>query len=102
MWSILQPGWPDEARLIAQFPTLRSLTRDQPFSGRCLNAGCGEGLYCRFLEQFPEVTGIVNVDLAGTPDRLRWLTDCRHSTLDASLTDFPLPHAPLHRHLSTH
>jgi SAM-dependent methyltransferase len=84
-----QRGWPDEARLIAQLPTLRRLTRDVPLTGRCLNAGCGEGLYCPFLEQFPEVTAVVNVDLSGTPDRLAGLIDPRHTALDASLTDLP-------------
>ena len=38
-------------------------------TGRCLNAGCGEGLYSRFIEAFPAVTEIMNVDLGGT-DRL--------------------------------
>lgn len=89
MLRFLRPGWPDEARLIAQLPTLRRITRDHPLTGRCLNAGCGEGLYCGFLEHFPDVTAIDNVDLMATPRRLAGLTDPRHSAWDASLTDLP-------------
>jgi SAM-dependent methyltransferase len=87
----LRPAWPDEARLIAQQPTLARLLRKYPLTGRCLNAGCGEGLYCKFLEAFSEVSEIVNVDLANTPVRLRNLTDPRHRSLDASLTALPFP-----------
>jgi SAM-dependent methyltransferase len=79
--------------LIAQQPTLARLARDYPLAGRCLNAGCGEGLYCRFLEGLPEIGEIVNVDLAGTPGRLKHLTDPRHRSLDASLTDLPFTDA---------
>ena len=93
MLRLIRPGWPDEARLIAQLPTLRRLTRNDPLTGLCLNAGCGEGLYCRFLEQFPNVTSIVNVDLDGTPDLLARFTDPRHTALDASLTDLPFEDA---------
>jgi hypothetical protein len=34
-----------------------------------------EGLYCLFLESFPGVTEIVNVNRTGTPQRLRYLKD---------------------------
>ncbi len=91
--SWIRSGCPDEARLIAQEPTLARLVHEFPFSGRCLNAGCGEGLYCPFLEAIPEVTEIANVDLAGTPDRLGFLTDSRHRSLDASLTELPFQDA---------
>lgn len=93
MLRIIRRGWPDEARLIAQLPTLRRLTREHPLAGRCLNAGCGEGLYCDFLERFPDVTAIDNVDLNGTGRRLAGLTDPRHSSRDASLTDLPFEDA---------
>jgi SAM-dependent methyltransferase len=87
--SLLRPGWPDEARLIAQLPALARLTRSAPLVGKCLNAGCGEGLYCSFLEAFSGVTEIVNVDLAGTPERLKNLQSPRHQARDASLTALP-------------
>src|SRR5262249_30883682 len=89
MFTWIQPAWPDEARLIAQAPALARLARDWPPIGRCLNAGCGEGLYCGFLASFPEVSEIVNVDLAGTGPRLKHLTDRRHRMLDCSLTALP-------------
>jgi SAM-dependent methyltransferase len=93
MMSWLRPCWPDEARLIAQLPTLSRLAERSPLWGRCLNAGCGEGLHCGFLEGFSAVTEIVNVDLAGTQSALSHLTDPRHSALDASLTALPFPDA---------
>jgi SAM-dependent methyltransferase len=89
----IRPAWPDEARLIAQQPAIVRLARVYPLTGRCLNAGCGEGLYCRFLESLPGVTEIVNVDLAGTPERLKHLTDLRHRALDSSLTALPFADA---------
>jgi SAM-dependent methyltransferase len=89
--SLIRPGWPDEARLIAQRPTIERLARLHPLTGRCLNAGCGEGLYCPFLESFSSLTEIVNVDLAGTPERLKRLTDPRHRAVDGSLTALPFP-----------
>ncbi|WP_435022595.1 class I SAM-dependent methyltransferase (plasmid) [Tundrisphaera sp. TA3] len=79
--------------MIAQLPSLRRITREHPLTGRCLNAGCGEGLYCGFLEGFPGVTAIENVDLDGTPRRLAGLTDPRHAARDASLTDLPFDDA---------
>jgi SAM-dependent methyltransferase len=93
MWKWLKPAWPDEGRLAAQLPTLNKLAGLHPFAGICLNAGCGEGLYCRFLESFENVTRIVNVDLTDTPKRLSHLTDKRHSTADASLTALPFQDA---------
>jgi SAM-dependent methyltransferase len=69
------------------------LERDFPFAGRCLNAGCGGGLFCPFLEGMPEVTEIMNVDLSGTSDGLKHLTDRRHRSQDASLTALPFEDA---------
>lgn len=89
MLSWIRPGWPDEARLIAQLPTFRRLTADSPLSGRCLNAGCGEGLYCQFIDSFSAVTEVVNVDLSGTPERLKHLPPPRYQAVDASLTALP-------------
>lgn len=89
MWRLIKPGWPDEARLLVQQPVLHRLTVAYPLSGRCLNAGCGEGLYCQFIEGFAGVTEIVNVDLAGTNRLLSRLSDARHRAVDASLTALP-------------
>lgn len=89
MLSWLKPAWPDEARLVAQLPTLHHLTTGYPLMGRCLNAGCGEGLYCPFIDSFPDVREVVNVDLSGTPERLRHLPPPRYQAVDASLTALP-------------
>jgi SAM-dependent methyltransferase len=78
---------------MAQMATFRRLTTDYPLSGRCLNAGCGEGLYCPFIDSFPAVSHVVNVDLARTPERLRKYPAPRYTALDASLTDLPFESA---------
>lgn len=57
--------------------------------GRCLNAGCGEGLYSRFLESCPDVTEIVNVDLQAPRIAAR-RPDPRHTDVAGSLTELPL------------
>ncbi len=57
--------------------------------GRCLNAGCGEGLYSRFIESFPGVTEIVNVDLQAPRIAAR-RPDLRHTDVAGSLTELPL------------
>ena len=59
----LRRGYPDEARFIAQVDTFKRVLAGYEFSGRCLDAGCGEGLYKRFLESFMEITDIVNLDI---------------------------------------
>ena len=89
----LRRGWPDRARLIAQQPTLVQVSRKYPLTGRCLNAGCGEGLYISFIDSFPGVTEIVNTDLAGTVERLKHLQLPRYLAVDASLTALPFPDA---------
>jgi SAM-dependent methyltransferase len=58
-----------------------------------LNAGCGEGLYCGYIEGFAGVTEIVNVDVGGTDRLLARLCDPRHRATDASLTDLPFQDA---------
>jgi hypothetical protein len=64
---LLWPGWPDEARRVVQEPEFRrgvaAVPRGEP-CGRCLNAGCGEGLYSPFIESFEQVTHILNIDIA--------------------------------------
>src|SRR5262245_46084995 len=91
MISWLRPGWPDEARLIAQLPTLQSITREWPLTGRCLNAGCGEGLFSAFIDSFPEVTAVVNVDLVNTAQTMQRFQPPRYTAIDASLTSLPFP-----------
>ncbi len=91
MRSLLRAGWPDEARLIAQLPALRRVSRHNPLTGRVLNAGCGDGMYVSFIDSFPGVTEVVNVVLSGTPERLKRLAVPRYTAVDASLTDLPFP-----------
>lgn len=55
-WTLFAPGYPDAARALAQEPVFRGLLRGRPFGGVCLNAGCGEGLYCPLLESLPGVS----------------------------------------------
>ena len=63
VWPLVAPAYPDTARLLAQEPAFRrSLQRDS-FSGVCLNAGCGEGLYIPFLESFPGITRFEHIDV---------------------------------------
>jgi SAM-dependent methyltransferase len=88
----LTPGWFDEARLLVQLPAFQQLLRDHPFHGRCLNAGCGEGLFAPLLESFPEVTRIVNVDVH-PPALTRSRQDPRHEDHQGSLTSLPFADA---------
>lgn len=83
-----QPAWPDEARYVIQEPIFSRLLARSPFRGAVLNAGCGEGLFCGFLESFPEVTRIANADV-GPLVAVRARTDPRHEVVQASLTELP-------------
>jgi SAM-dependent methyltransferase len=87
--SLLRPGWPDEARRHLQEPLFREAAQEGPPRGRCLNAGCGEGLYTRFLESFPDVTEIVNIDIE-QPQIAARRPDPRHRDALGSVTDLPL------------
>ncbi len=87
--ALLRPGWPDEARRVAQEPVLYEASAVAPPRGRCLNAGCGEGLYSRFLESFAEVSEIVNLDMA-MPRIAATRSDPRHTDAAGSLTELPL------------
>lgn len=89
MLSLIRPGWPDQARMLAQLPTLKRLTRKFPLQGACLNAGCGEGLYCNFLESFKNINNIYNVDIEQTNLVIKRLIDIRQCALDASITSLP-------------
>jgi SAM-dependent methyltransferase len=89
LWGLIKPGYPDGARLVAQGWALRSMLAIRPFEGSCLNAGCGEGLYCPLVESFPAVTSIENVDISIAPDfRLRH-PDQRNCVAQGSLTELP-------------
>lgn len=87
--SLLRPAYPDSARLTAQLPSIRRVMGERAFSGRVLNAGCGEGLYCGLLESFPAVTRIDDVDLEVSPEFRTWHSDSRHHVTNGSLTSLP-------------
>ena len=86
--SYLSPAWFDEARRIVQEPRLFDLLEGKRLSGRLLNAGCGEGLYAPFIEQFDRVRVICNMDLA-RPSVSRRRADPRHRDSQGSLTALP-------------
>jgi SAM-dependent methyltransferase len=83
---ILGPGWPDHARFLIQAPVLTGMTREIPMTGKCLNAGCGEGLYLPFLESLPGVGQIANMDV--TLPR-RTVASRGHLVSAGSLTHIP-------------
>ena len=93
VWPLLAPGYPDTARLAAQGKVFRRLLRDRPFAGKCLNAGCGEGLFNPLLESFPGVTRIDNVDLTDPARVADRFPDPRHRFAQGSLTELPFPDA---------
>jgi SAM-dependent methyltransferase len=86
---LLWPGWPDEARRVIQEPLFRSAVGDSHPYGRCLNAGCGEGLYSGFLESFTEITEIINVDVQ-QPHISESRADPRNRDALGSITDLPV------------
>ncbi|MFI5037061.1 MAG: class I SAM-dependent methyltransferase [Solirubrobacterales bacterium] len=87
--ALLRPGWPDEARRVVQEPVFRAAAAVGPPRGRCLNAGCGEGLYSRFLESFQEITEILNIDI--TPPQISARrSDPRNTDAVGSVTEIPL------------
>lgn len=55
MLFLIRLGWPDQAHMLAQLPTLKRLTRKFPLQGACLNAGCEEYLYCNFLKSIENI-----------------------------------------------
>jgi len=87
----LRRGYPDEARFTAQVDIFRRALAGYEFSGKCLDAGCGEKLYTCFLESFREVTDIVNLDinLCRIPGERKEYP--RHGFVKASLTHLPFP-----------
>jgi ubiquinone/menaquinone biosynthesis C-methylase UbiE len=63
------------------------------FTGACLNAGCGEGLYIPFIESLAGITAIKNVDLNDPVDLASVHTDVRHRFVQGSLTELPCENA---------
>ncbi|MCL1470574.1 class I SAM-dependent methyltransferase [Argonema antarcticum] len=88
----LRPGWLDEARVIIQTHTFKNLVTDKELKGKCLNAGCGEGLYSEFLESFKEIAEIVNLDI-DMPSIPQQRADKRHKAYQGSLTSVPFEDA---------
>lgn len=84
----LAPAWFDEARLLVQRPVFARLLQGRPLGGRVLNAGCGEGLYASFIEEFAEARAIVNMDVH-PPRVARIREDRRHRDLQGSLDALP-------------
>jgi SAM-dependent methyltransferase len=88
---LLWPGWPDEARRVVQEPEFRRSVAAVPAGepcGRCLNAGCGEGLYSPFIESFKRVTHILNVDIT-QPHICEHRSDPRNADAVGSVTALP-------------
>lgn len=85
---LLQGGWPDEARGIIQRPVFERLLRGREVRGNCLNAGCGEGLFVQFLENFRNITRIVHMDLK-MPALTHFAPDPRREAVEGSLVDLP-------------
>ena len=90
--NYLKPGWFDESRYITQSHTFRKVITTNEFMGKCLNAGCGEGIYSEFLESFKEITEIANLDLE-LPSIPQRRTDPRHKAYQGSLTSIPFEDA---------
>lgn len=88
----LRPGWPDEARRVVQEPVFREAVAESRPRGRCLNAGCGEGLFSRFLESFEEISEIVNMDVT-QPRISGQRSDPRHVDSVGSVTELPFEDA---------
>lgn len=86
--SVLLPGWPDEARRLIQEPLFREALAGHPPHGRCLNAGCGEGLFSELLESYPQISEILDVNIA-PPQISSRRSDPRHRDLVGSLTQLP-------------
>jgi ubiquinone/menaquinone biosynthesis C-methylase UbiE len=75
-----------------QEPLLREAASLGAPRGRCLNAGCGEGIFAPFLESYSAVTEIVNIDIA-MPQIGSHRADDRHTDLVGSVDALPLDDA---------
>jgi SAM-dependent methyltransferase len=89
----MRRAWPDEARVLIQTPIFARLLQSSPFHGAVLNAGCGEGLFAEFLEGYPGVSRIVNVDVGNPGAIIARRRDPRHEAVRASLTELPFADA---------
>jgi SAM-dependent methyltransferase len=85
---LLAPAWFDEARVIVQRPAFSRVLGGRRLGGRVLNAGCGEGLYAPFIEQFHDIRQIVNMDIH-QPRVSRGREDPRHRDQQGSLDALP-------------
>lgn len=99
--AFLRPAFPDAGRLVVQTPALTSLAAGQSFSGVVLNAGCGEGSYCPWIEARPGVARIANIDISVPHDFQRWHPDPRHHLERGSLTALPYASASFDAALCT-
>lgn len=97
----LRPAFPDAGRLLIQTPTLTALVAGHAFAGRVLNAGCGEGAYCPWLESRPGVTRIDNIDLDIPAGYAALHPDPRHHLQSGSLTALPYADASFDAALCT-
>lgn len=86
--SWLRGGWPDEARYVVQSAALKQVLDGQALEGDCLNAGCGEGLYAAFLDDFPKLHRIAHIDLE-KPNLASRFANGRHRDFAGSVTDLP-------------
>jgi len=99
--AFLRPAFPDAGRLVVQTPALDAMAAGQPFSGRVLNAGCGEGSYCPWIETQAGVTRVDNIDVSVPPDFQQWHPDPRHHVEIGSLTSLPYADATFDAALCT-
>lgn len=80
---------------------LDALAAAHPLRGRVLNAGCGEGSYCPWLEAFDGITRIDNVDVSIASSFRAHHPDPRHYQETASLTALPFADASFDAALCT-
>lgn len=84
----LRPTSIDEARYFIQCRLFIKLLSGIYFQGFALNAGCGQGIFKRFLERFSELKKIVHADLF-LPAVYNPLTQGKNFLIGASLTSIP-------------
>lgn len=71
-----------------QLTALQRVLDGREFTGSCLNAGSGEGLYADFLDAFPKVTKIAHMDLEQPKIAARFNSG-RHADFVGSMTKLP-------------
>lgn len=93
LWNWFRPGFPDGARLLAQTPVLVEALGERRLHGRCLNAGCGEGLYWELIESQSDVERIDDIDISPpSPEKVTGRLPLHH-VVQGSLTELPYPDA---------